>query len=193
VKRSLLLLAIIAGAVLVLDLATKQWVMRSLTYQQPVEILGPYLRFTYTRNSGVAFGLGAGTNFPYYIFSILAAVAILYLFLRSQVPTRGRQLALALILGGALGNLVDRVRWGEVVDFIEVGFKGWHWPVFNIADSAVSVGVVLFALSRPRRPQPAVTAGDAPDANAAPSAPPGGLRDPSATHAGSVGSGAERG
>jgi signal peptidase II len=86
-------------------------------------------------------------RFPYYVFSIIAALAILYMFVRVRVTSRLRQLALALIFGGAIGNLIDRVRWGEVVDFIEVGVPSWHWPVFNIADSAVSVGVVLFALT----------------------------------------------
>ena len=67
------------------------------------------------------------------------------------MPSLARQLALALILGGAIGNLIDRVSAGEVVDFIEVGFGRWHWPVFNVADSAVTIGVVWFALSWPRR------------------------------------------
>jgi signal peptidase II len=109
------------------------------------------LRFTYTRNSGVAFGLGSGINFPYWLFSIFAAVAILWLFWRRHPEGWIPQLSLSLILGGALGNLIDRVATGEVVDFIEVGVRGWHWPVFNVADSAVSVGVVLFALTWSRR------------------------------------------
>ena len=145
-RRSLLLLFSVAGVVFALDRWTKRWASSSLPFNQPVPVLGEFLRLTYTRNSGVAFGLGQGTGFPYYIFSILAAVVILAMFLRGQVPELRRQLALALIFGGALGNLWDRVRSGEVVDFIEVGVRHWYWPVFNVADSAVSVGVVLFAL-----------------------------------------------
>jgi signal peptidase II len=150
VKRNLWLLMTIAAVIVVVDFVSKQWVMAHLPYERPVDLLGPYLRLTYTRNSGVAFGLGQGTNFPYYIFSIIAAVAIVAMFLRSRVPSVGRQIALALILGGALGNLVDRVRFGEVVDFIQVGTDRWYWPVFNVADSAVTVGVLLFALAWPR-------------------------------------------
>jgi signal peptidase II len=141
----------IAGAVLALDYWTKQWATRTLAGAAPVEVIGEFVRFTYVRNSGVAFGLGAGLPFPYYVFSIAAVLAILVLFIRGRVHGLGRRLALALILGGALGNLVDRLSTGLVVDFIDVGWGRWHWPVFNIADSAVSVGVVLFALTWPRR------------------------------------------
>jgi len=141
----------IAGAVLALDLWTKQWATRTLAGGPPLPIIGELVRFTYVRNSGVAFGLGAGLPFPYYVFSIAAVVAILVLFVRGRVHGLGRRLALALILGGALGNLVDRLSTGLVVDFIDVGWGRWHWPVFNVADSAVSVGVVMFALTWPRR------------------------------------------
>jgi signal peptidase II len=150
VKRSFALLGGVAGAVLLLDLWTKRWASRTLPDREPIRVLGEWVQLTYTRNSGVAFGLGAGVPFPYYIFSIVAALAIVYLFATHRVPTRGRQLALALILGGALGNLVDRISTGEVVDFILIGWGHWHWPVFNVADSAVSVGVVMFLIAWPR-------------------------------------------
>ncbi|MBI5709668.1 MAG: signal peptidase II [Candidatus Eisenbacteria bacterium] len=175
-KRSLLLLAGVAAAVIALDRWTKQWASSTLPYNQPVPVAGEILRWTFTRNSGVAFGIGQGTGFPYYIFSILAVLVIVAMFLRRRgAPTEGgsgwpRQLALALILGGAIGNLVDRVKAGEVVDFIEVGFHGWHWPVFNVADSAVSVGVVLFALAWSRRP---VSPGPAAATAGAPGEPAG--------------------
>jgi signal peptidase II len=155
--RSLTILCLIAAGVLALDLWTKRWATEHLAHREPVEVIGEYVRLTYTRNSGVAFGLGAGKRFPYYLFSIAAAVVILFLFVRQRVPTLSRQVALALILGGALGNLVDRLSTGEVVDFIEVGWHRWHWPVFNVADSAVSIGVVLFGLAWSRG-QPAASA-----------------------------------
>ena len=143
-------LTLVSGAVVLLDLWTKHWATRALAFQEPVEVLGPFVRFTYTRNSGVAFGLGAGLPFPYYVFSLAAVVVILYLFFKQRVSGFPRQLALALIMGGALGNLIDRLRFGEVVDFIEIGYGRWHWPVFNVADSAVTVGVILFAITWPR-------------------------------------------
>jgi signal peptidase II len=147
----LLRLVLVSGTIVALDLWTKHWATQTLAYREPVEILGPFLRFTYTRNSGVAFGLGAGLPFPYYLFSVLAVLVILYLFFKQRVSGPAREMALALIMGGAIGNLVDRLRTGDVVDFIEIGYGRWHWPVFNVADSAVTAGVVLFALTWPRR------------------------------------------
>jgi signal peptidase II len=141
VKRSWPLLGAIAAFVFALDMWTKRWAIEALEYEPPMRIIGDFVRLTFTKNSGVAFGLGAGSGFPYYIFSIIAALLIIYLFARHPVQSGVRQVALALILGGALGNLVDRVTTGEVVDFIEIGWKSWHWPVFNVADSAVIFGL----------------------------------------------------
>src|SRR5262249_21662842 len=146
-KPRLTFLLLLSAGVLALDLWSKRWATATLAGAPPVRVIGDLVRFTYVRNSGVAFGLGAGLPFPYYLFSIAAVVAILVLFVRGRVRGLGRQLALALILGGALGNLVDRISTGLVVDFIDVGFGRWHWPVFNVADSAVSIGVVMFALT----------------------------------------------
>jgi signal peptidase II len=151
VRRVLVRLALVAAAVLALDQWTKHLASEHLAYRPPVRVIGEFAQLTYTRNSGVAFGLGAGTGFPYYVFSIIAAVAILWLLLRGHVRDAPRQWALSLVFGGALGNLVDRLSTGEVVDFILIGWRGWHWPVFNVADSAVTVGVVLFALAASRR------------------------------------------
>jgi signal peptidase II len=147
-------LALVSSVVVTLDLWTKRWASKTLAFQQPVDVIGPFVRFTYTRNSGVAFGLGAGLPFPYYVFSLAAVAAILYLFFKQRVRGFSRQLALALIMGGAIGNLIDRVRFGEVVDFIEIGYGRWHWPVFNVADSAVTIGVILFAITWPRAHEP---------------------------------------
>lgn len=142
-----LLLAAVAGGVFALDQWTKAWAVAALQHRPPMEVLGSLVQFTFTRNSGVAFGLGAGTNFPFYLFSIAAAAGILWVFLRGRVHRPAHQFALALVLGGALGNLVDRVTTGKVVDFILLSWREWDFPVFNVADSAVSVGVVLFAFT----------------------------------------------
>jgi signal peptidase II len=146
---SLLLLFGLASLVVGLDQWTKHWATVRLAFRPPISLIGEFLQLTYTRNSGVAFGLGAGTGFPYYLFSIAAAAVILLLFLRRQVRGAGRQIALALILGGALGNLVDRLKTGEVVDFIQILWG--RFPVFNVADTAVSIGVALFAWSWTRK------------------------------------------
>ena len=158
-RRSLTLLFGVSGVTFALDLLTKHWATESLADRESVALLGDFVRFTYTRNSGVAFGLGAGTNFPFYVFSLLAAAAILILFLRGRVQGRTRELALALIFGGAVGNLVDRITTGLVVDFIDVGIRQWRFPVFNVADSAVTIGVTLFALGWTRRHEEPAAAG----------------------------------
>jgi signal peptidase II len=155
VTRSWLRLCLISGAVVALDIWTKRLATAYLAGRPPVDVLGEIVRLTYTRNSGVAFGLGAGVPFPYYGFSIAAVAVILYLFARQRAGGSARQVALSLVLGGAVGNLIDRLASGEVVDFIEIGYGRWHWPVFNVADSAVTIGVTLFALSWPHDRQPA--------------------------------------
>jgi signal peptidase II len=188
VNRRLVALLAIAATVVACDQWTKHWAVATLAGRAPVNVLGEVVRFTFTRNSGVAFGLGAGTHFPYYVFSIVAAVAILILYLRRPDQSAWRRFALALILGGAIGNLIDRVSAGEVVDFIEVGVGGWHWPVFNVADSAVSVGVVLFALNWSR---PGAVAPQPEDDATGESTPAGGGEGGSESSA--AGAGVERG
>jgi signal peptidase II len=145
---SLLRLAVVAGLVVGLDQWTKDWAGRTLAGRPPIHVIGDLVQFTYTRNSGVAFGLGAGLPFPYYLFSIAAAAAILWLFLAQRIHGTVRQFALALVMGGALGNLIDRVATGEVVDFVLLSWRQWQFPVFNVADSAVTTGVALFVLAR---------------------------------------------
>jgi signal peptidase II len=147
-------MAAVAGVVLVLDMLTKAWADSALRYGPSRRVLGDIVRLTYVRNPGVAFGLGAGLPIPYAIFSLAAIAAILYMVIRRPNQHGARLLSLALILGGAIGNLIDRVRAGEVVDFIDIGFRQWRWPVFNVADSAVTVGVVLFAFTWPRHRAP---------------------------------------
>jgi signal peptidase II len=154
VIRAYARLAVIAAAVVLLDQWTKHWATASLMGRPNVPVIGDLVQLTYTRNSGVAFGLGAGLPFPYYLFSIAAVVAILVLVWRRRVTHGPRHLALSLIFGGAVGNLIDRLMTGEVVDFILLSWRHWQFPVFNVADSAVTTGVALFALAWGRDGQP---------------------------------------
>ncbi len=146
-RRSPALLFGVAAFVVLLDQWTKRLATEHLAYAPPVRLVGDLVQLTYTRNSGIAFGLLAGRNFPLYVFSIVAAVAVLVLFARHPRLSVGRHLSLALILGGAIGNLIDRVTAGEVVDFILLAWQGHEFPVFNVADIAVTCGVCLFALA----------------------------------------------
>ena len=163
----------VAGCVFALDQWTKHWATETLADRAPIDVIDTLVRLTYARNSGVAFGLGAGTRFPFYIFSIAAVVGIAWLIARDRVRRPLHQVALALILGGALGNLVDRITTGLVVDFILLSWRQWDFPVFNVADSAVTIGVALFALTWTGHHEApaAAPAGTAP-AGAPPTEPP---------------------
>ena len=134
-------------AVLVLDQVTKSWVRASMSLNETIPVIGDVVRLTYIHNEGAAFGLSLGANSSA-IFLVLATIAsalVLYLLLTSPRGERVQRVALALILGGALGNIIDRIRWSMVVDFIQVGIAGHFWPIFNVADSAVTIGAVLLA------------------------------------------------
>jgi signal peptidase II len=139
-----------AAFALLADLATKEAVVRWLAPSSSVKIIDNYVRITHVRNVGASFGLFPGNTHVLIAASSLAVLVVIYLAFRS----RGRISAmsfLGLILGGALGNLYDRVRLGEVVDFIDVGIGSNRWPVFNVADVAVTVGVILMLLEYLRR------------------------------------------
>lgn len=136
------------GLSLGLDLASKFMVQARFALGESLPLL-PGLAFTYVRNSGAAFSLLADASAwwrrPFfYLVAFSACAAALWMLRTVDRRDRSSRLALGLVVGGALGNLVDRVRFGEVVDFIEVGVRGvYTWPVFNVADSAVCVGVGL--------------------------------------------------
>jgi signal peptidase II len=134
-----------AAVVLGLDQITKAVASARLMQGEPVPILGQFLRFTLVHNTGAAFGLFPGSRLPFILISVLAIAVVLYLFARDAYRSLVNRVLLGCILGGALGNLVDRVRWGRVVDFIDVGVGAVRWPVFNVADSAVTLGVILLA------------------------------------------------
>jgi signal peptidase II len=159
-KRSPALLFGVAASSVALDQWTKVWATENLAFHEPIRVVGDLVRFTYTRNSGIAFGMFAGESFPFYIFSIVAAVAVLWLWFRHPHLPRLRQWSLALILGGAIGNLIDRLRFGEVTDFILLSWRGHEFPVFNVADVCVTCGVILFALVWSHEPHAVPAASD---------------------------------
>lgn len=117
------------------------------------EIVEGYLNITLVKNAGAAFGMFQGGRVFFIAASVIAAVLIAYLGMKLPRAERLRRIWLGLILGGAIGNLIDRVRSGQVVDFIQIGFDGHYWPVFNVADIGVTVGatmLILYALT-PKR------------------------------------------
>ena len=139
----------LTAAVVILDQLTKAWVNASVALYQRIEIL-PFLDITHMRNTGAAFSfLSRASGWQRWFFTAVAlSVSIaLVIWLRRLPPGQNRLAAgLALILGGALGNVWDRLQSGQVVDFIYVYYQNWYWPAFNVADSAITVGAGLLIL-----------------------------------------------
>ena len=148
--RSLRLGLWIAGLVLVVDQATKWLAMNELALHRPEPLL-PLLNLTLAFNTGAAFSfLADAPGWQRWLLSGIALAVSLYLlhWLRGLAADRRFEaVGIGLILGGAVGNLIDRLRLGGVIDFIDVHYDGWHWPAFNIADAAITVGVVLILLT----------------------------------------------
>lgn len=135
----------VSATVVAADLATKAWVSRALSYGDVVEVT-PFFNFVLTHNTGAAFSFLAGAGgWQRWFFTVVAIAISAALVVMLRRPHRDRlvPLALALVLGGALGNLWDRVTLGHVVDFVQLHAGGYYWPAFNVADSAITVGVVL--------------------------------------------------
>jgi signal peptidase II len=136
----------VAGITLLLDQVTKALVTQGVSLHENLEIIPGFFTLTHIRNTGGAFGLLAGqvtqTRALFFLaISGLALGVILYLYARLPAGKPWIGGALAMILGGALGNMVDRLRFGDVVDFLDFHMGAVHWPAFNVADSAISVGV----------------------------------------------------
>ena len=144
---------VLSAVVVVLDLATKEWVSSVFRYGETREVL-PFFNLVLAYNKGAAFSFLANEGgWQRYLFSgiaVAAAIFIIYLLKRHA----GQRLfcwALALVLGGAIGNLIDRIAYGHVIDFLDVHVAGWHWPAFNIADSAICIGAAMFIIDELRR------------------------------------------
>ena len=147
---------ILALIVLVLDVATKRWVESILFHGQHIPLTG-FFNLVLTYNAGAAFSfLSDAAGWQRWFFSAIAAsasVLIIYL-LRKHAAEKMFCIALSLILGGALGNLWDRITLGHVVDFLDFHISNYHWPAFNVADSAIFLGAMLLILDSFRRKEP---------------------------------------
>jgi len=144
------LLAGITGVVVLADYLSKEWIVANIPMYAKRSVIGDFLRLTYTHNPGAAFGINIGEHSRLF-FLALALVALVVLFLIYRSTPREdllRLVAVALIASGAIGNILDRLRYeAGVVDFIDVGIGDWRFWTFNVADSAVSVGAVLLLIS----------------------------------------------
>lgn len=155
--------------------------IEGMRYGYSTPVLGDFFRLTYIENPGMAFGFDPGAKLFFTLFSILLTIGILYYLLKAKDEPAVTRASLAMILGGAIGNLIDRtfygvlfqdapLFYGRVVDFLDVdffdmnlfGYSLSRWPVFNIADSAVTIGIVLLLFSHRKTPQAIPTDGPAP-------------------------------
>lgn len=139
----------LSAVVIVLDQATKYLASGLLDYGVPVPVL-PFFNLTLAHNPGAAFSFLAGASGwqRWFFIGIALVVSVLIVGWMKRLSPRENWLAaaLALILGGAIGNVIDRVMYGYVVDFIDLYYGAWHWPAFNIADSAITVGVAIMLI-----------------------------------------------
>ncbi len=142
----------LAGLVLVADVLTKMWVMGSFALYETRPVIPGFFNLTYVTNTGAAFGFLAGepARWRHLFFVAVALVALAALFYAfREYRNRGVLYgpAISLVAAGAVGNLADRLRFGAVIDFLDFYLGSYHWPAFNVADSAITVGVGLFLLA----------------------------------------------
>ena len=154
---------LVALFIVVLDQASKEWVRGAFSLHDSIPILPGFFDLTYIRNTGAAWGMFSGQNIA---LSALALVmlALLVAFRRRILPPgRPHRVALGLLCGGIVGNLFDRLRLDYVTDFLDFHFRGAHFPAFNVADSAICVGVFIYLLGTLLAPSPDPRSPPAPD------------------------------
>ena len=146
----------LSALVIVIDQVTKRVVDTTMQLYQSIELI-PYFQLTYMRNQGAAFsflsGAGGWQRWFFIGLAVIASVFICFWLKKLNRSQRWEAIAWSLVLGGALGNLIDRILYGYVIDFLDVYVGDWHWPAFNVADSAITVGVVMLLLDS-FKPQP---------------------------------------
>ena len=143
--------AAVAILVVVLDQISKAMVLRWMPLYDSIVVIPGFFNLTHVHNPGGAFGFLAqnGSIWRHWVFlgvSFFALGIILYFFHRTPKSLPWLSFSLALIFGGAIGNMIDRIRFGEVVDFLDVYISHLHWPTFNVADSAITIGIMIFII-----------------------------------------------
>lgn len=153
-----------------IDQTTKAWAARRLRFEGDLSIVRNFLNFAYAQNTGVAFSMfddgGDAGRWGLSIVAFVAGVLVLYFFWRTPRSDDRILGSLALLMAGIAGNLTDRLRLGFVIDFIDVQFGGWHYPTFNIADSAICIGAALLIIDLflSKKKKTATTANNEPEA-----------------------------
>lgn len=156
------ILAFVGLMIVALDQITKAYIAQSMDLHQSIPIIPGYFSLTYIRNPGAAFGIlasnSSGFRLVFFLVTSVFAIGLLItIFFRLHPNDWWGLLTVSSIFGGAIGNLIDRLRFGEVIDFLDFYVNGYHWPAFNVADTAISLGVcslfLLFAFEK-RRSKP---------------------------------------
>jgi signal peptidase II len=150
-KRKYWILLVFCLGILLSDQVTKFMVVQKFPLYQRVEVIQGFFNLTHVRNTGGAFGIFGGEkggigSILFVVVSLIAVGAIVFFFIKIKEHEKTLALSFSLILSGAIGNLIDRLRYGEVVDFLDFHLSTYHWPAFNIADSAICIGIGLMAL-----------------------------------------------
>ena len=155
-KHNTLIWLWLAALVLLLDQLTKLAVIDQLTPYVDVIALTSFFNLVHVHNTGAAFSLFAdqpGWQRGFFITVAVVASGIILFLLKKTAGRRVFSIALALILGGAIGNVIDRILYGHVIDFLDVYVGNWHWPAFNVADAAITVGAGMLIFDGMRKPQ----------------------------------------
>lgn len=142
-KDKLFSLLIGLPIVILFDQATKLWVKNEFVLHESRKILSNFVRITYIHNPGGAFGTRFGNSTFYLALAIVAIVIVTIYFFTESADHKGIKTGFVLILGGALGNLIDRIYLSKVIDFIDIGVNRVRWPTFNLADVAITVGIII--------------------------------------------------
>lgn len=148
-KGSLKRLGVISAVIVVLDQVSKAIVLTNLALHESIPVINGFFNLTHIMNPGGAFGLFAEHSpeirkFLFLFVSSLVALMILWLYRKTAHTHRFLSFGLAAVFAGAVGNLIDRFRFGKVVDFLDFYLGSYHWPAFNVADSAITIGMVVF-------------------------------------------------
>lgn len=140
----------LSAAIIVVDQATKWWAVKALFGKPPVVVIPGFFDLTLVYNTGAAFGFlrnaGGWQNTFFVVVAVIVSMFLASMLRRLNNRDLQSAVAFALVLGGAVGNVIDRLRRGYVVDFVHWYYDDWHWPAFNIADSAITIGAVLLVL-----------------------------------------------
>jgi signal peptidase II len=150
-RRKYWVLLVICFTVLLLDQWTKHLIQARLIFHQTIKVIPGFFNLVYVTNTGGAFGIFGGErgglgSILFVVVSLVVIGCILFFFVRLKGDEKTLSLSLSLVLSGAVGNLIDRLQYGEVVDFLDFYLFSYHWPAFNIADSVICIGIGLTAL-----------------------------------------------